>query len=243
MVRRKSRLEALFSLSRYQKRWGAARHTKAIDDFGPLKTSLVEPSDGKAKTGHIKAIDDHLANLRVEFQGRPEILYHHAMLIVLIRREYKVEETYARFRTLWEQEADFLCENLNLRWLISATDTFADHDPDMAARAIAMMVSVFATTIKIYETERFVSGSDALPALPEKIEQLQPAQVPLFEGMCLFRVGSDDTLRNMRWRLEPFFKHGATGRIAATVYDRMQDNDTAYARFRALHHRDRTGWW
>ncbi|MCF3642344.1 hypothetical protein LXM94_20440 [Rhizobium sp. TRM95111] len=243
MARKKSRIEAFLSFSRHRKRWGAGRYSALAGDLEPLKHRLVEPSDRMAKTGHIDSIDEHLANLRIEFSGRPELVYEHGKLVVLIRREFDVAQNYARFRRLWDEEGDFLCANLNLRWLVSAADTFADHDPDMGVRAIGMMVSVFANTVKIYETDRFVFGHTSETPLPARTEDLKANRRDLFEGMRLFLVGSDDTLRNMRWRLEPFFEHGPVGCLARTVYDRMQENPTAFARFRALHHRDRTTWW
>ena len=67
--------------------------------------------------------------------------------------------------------------------------------------------------------------------------------MPLFSGLSCFTVGTDDTLRNMRWRLDPLMEKGPVGLILKTVFDRLQVEDTAYARLRALHHRERTGWW
>jgi hypothetical protein len=47
----------------------------------------------------------------------------------------------------------------------------------------------------------------------------------------------------MRWRLDPLMKERPVGQILKTVFDRLQIEDTAYARLKARHHRDRTGWW
>jgi hypothetical protein len=243
LVRKKSRLEAFLSFNRYRKRWGAAKYAKADLDYERMKRQRVEESPELHKSGKQKSLDDHMANLRLEFKGQPELLFYHAQLIVLMRRDYNLRETYQQFKSLWENEADFLIAHLDLRWLISATDSFADLDEDIGVRAIAMIASSLANTIKIYETDRFIHGGDEHPVEPEKIEQTQRAPKHRFDGMYLFKVGSDDTLRNMRWRLEPFFRHGIVGQIAKAVYDRIQDNDTAYRRLRALHNRDRTGWW
>jgi len=65
----------------------------------------------------------------------------------------------------------------------------------------------------------------------------------VFDGITFINVGVDDTLRNMRWRLEPYFSCGPAGEIAAEVFARLQEHDTAYSRLRALHHRERNNWW
>lgn len=243
MARKKTKLEAFFSFSRHRKRWGAGKHSRLANDLEPLKHTLIEQSDKVARTHHIASLDEHLANLRVEFAGQPELLYEHGKLIILIRRGFEVAQNYARFRRLWDEESAFLCEKLNLRWLVSAADTIADHDSDMGQRAIGMVSSTLANTVKIYETDRFLFGTSSKEPLPARMEDLDQNRRNLFDGMRLFLVGSDDTLRNMRWRLEPFFSQGAAGELARTVYDRMQVHDTAFSRLRNLHHRDRTRWW
>lgn len=245
MARKKSSLEKFFSFSRHRKRWGGSKFAKAATDYETLKTSLVETTDKQWQKGHQEDIADHIANLRVEFAGKAELLFEHAKLIVLIRREYKAKEMYALFRAMWDKEADYLAENLNMRWLISAADTFADHDDNVADRSVALMTSALATTVKIYETERYITGNEHSKVLQDRVAKLQPdqPQTPLFDGMCLFRVGTDDTLRNLHWRLKPFFDHGPVGKIACTVYNRIQCHDTVFSRFRRMHHRSRTTWW
>lgn len=241
--RRKSRIERFFSLNQHRKRWGARRHVVADPDLAAMRDRIVAAGEAVQTRGSDKSLDRHLANLRFEFSGQSELLLHHATLIVLIRREVRLPESLARFHALWAQEAEFLCGHLNLRWLISAADTFAEHDPDPKDRAIGMMASLLGNTVKIAESDRYIHGAESLKPLPDRIERLQTELVPLFEGTSVFTVGTDDTLRNLYWRLEPFFAAGSAGMILRTVYGRMQVNDTAFARLRALHHRDRTGWW
>ena len=67
--------------------------------------------------------------------------------------------------------------------------------------------------------------------------------MPLFEGMSCFTVGTDDTLRNLYWRLQPFFEIEPAGPILETIWNRFQTNNTTFARLRAMHRRDRTAWW
>lgn len=107
----------------------------------------------------------HLGNLRGEFSGHPEPLWHHAKLIVLLRRGVRTESTYAAFRNLWDVEGPFLAERLDLRWLVSATDTFAGHDRDPEVRAAAMMASLFANTVKMHGSERYLCN--VVSAVPD----------------------------------------------------------------------------
>lgn len=243
MRRKKTRLERLLSFNHHRKRWGGKRHLPANPDFVAMRQRIIEGGEAIQTRGSDKSLDLHLSKLRDEFSGQSELLLHHAILIVLIRREVRSSESCSQFFALWDQEADFLCRNLNLRWLISAADTFADHATDPLHRAAGMMTALLANTVKIYESDRYIRAAETLPPLPDRIEILQTQLVSLFEGTSVFTVGTDDTLRNMYWRLKPFFKAGPAGLILKTVYDRLQVNDTAFARLRALHHRSRTGWW
>ncbi|MCL6707056.1 hypothetical protein M8R20_08595 [Pseudomonas sp. R2.Fl] len=243
MARKKSSFEKFFSFSRHRKRWGGGKFATALTDYEPLKTRLVEDTDKVWRKGHQEDIADHIANLRVEFAGKPELLFEHAKLIVLIRREYKPKEMYAQFRAMWEAESDFLSQNLTTRWLVSAADTVNDFDEDMTERAIAMITSVLTVTMRLYETERYLTASDKTPPLPERLTALDGHRIELFDNMKLFNVGYDDTLRNMRWRLDKMFEYGIAGKIARATFLNLQELDTVYARFRALHTRDRTTWW
>lgn len=243
MQRKKTAIERFLSFNQHRKRWGAGKHSTTGVDFAAMKVQIVGGNDDFQTRGSEKSLDAHLANLRREFSRQPELLFHHAKLIVLMRREHQVDATYAHFKELWEREAEFLCENLNIRWLISACDTFADLDGNEAIRNAALTASVLVNTVKIYESERFVTDVRNVSPNAAKVDRLQTELVPLFEGMSCFTVGTDDTLRNMRWRLENLFKARPVGLILKTIYDRLQVNDTAFGRLRSLHQRPRTSWW
>ncbi|CAD7023981.1 hypothetical protein REJC140_00392 [Pseudorhizobium endolithicum] len=243
MPRKKTKFENFFSFTRHQRRWGGRKHSELPDDLEGLKTILVETDARPAEMGQIKSLDKHVENLRIQFSGKPELLFHHAKLIVLVRREFDTKENYKRFRGLWDQESAFLRKQSDLRWLISAADTFADHDEDPLTRSIAMMTSLLVNTIKVCETDRFIRGCETAPVIGERIERINNGHRALFDGITFINVGIDDTLRNMRWRLESYFRHGPAGEIAAEVFARLQEHDTAYGRLRALHHRERNNWW
>lgn len=243
MARKKTAFERFFSLNWHRKRLGGAKHIQSSADFAAMKMAVIDGDAPMQTRGSAKSLDAHLENLRREFVGQPELLWHHAKLIVLLRRGVETDKVFAQFEDLWEQEGAFLAAALNLRWLVSATDTFADHSRDAETRTLATLVSLLVNTIKIYETERVLADGVPLPLSPAKIERVQDELVPLFSGLSCFTVGTDDTLRNMRWRLDPLMEKGPVGLILKTVFDRLQVEDTAYARFKAQHHRERTGWW
>lgn len=243
MPRKKTRFESFFSFTRHQRRWGGRKHSDLPEDLEQLKSMLVEADNRTPEMGQIKSLDKHMDNLRIQFAGKPELLFHHAKLIVLVRREFDTHENYRRFRALWERESAFLRERSDLRWLVSAADTFADHDEDPLTRATAMMTSLLVNTIKVCETDRFIHDGESTTVQKERIKRVNNGYRALFDGLTFINVGIDDTLRNMRWRLEPYFAHGPAGELAAEVFARLQEHDTAYSRLRALHHRQRNAWW
>ena len=218
-------------------------HAGTDADIAAMKTRVLDAGPPSQTRGSSKSLDRHIENLRSEFSGQPELLWHHARLIVLIRREYRTVETYERFRALWDEEHAFLCDRLNVRWLISAADTFAEHDRESDVGTVAMMTSLLANTIKLYESERYLCNAATLSPEPARIAHVKKELAPLFEGMSCFTVGTDDTLRNVRWRLSRFFTVEPTGAILKTVWDRCQVEDSVFARMRQMHQRSSTQWW
>ncbi|MEH6773954.1 MAG: hypothetical protein V7668_08525, partial [Cereibacter changlensis] len=141
MRRKPGLLRRLLSLNQHRKRFGAKLPAEEAD-LAAMKRRIIEAGAPKQTRGSEKSLPQHLENLRCEFSGQPELLYVHAELIVLIRRGYRTDESFARLLRLWEAEGDFLCQRLDLRWLVSACDSFAEHHPDPAQRAVAALVSL-----------------------------------------------------------------------------------------------------
>lgn len=208
-----------------------------------MKNTTIQDAPPRQTRGAEKSIEKHISNLRVEFSGQSELLFYHAKLIVLIRRGHAVGTTYKEFKKLWNEEAEFLRTSLNLRWLISAADTFCDHDPDPSVRSIALAASVMANTTKIYESERYLTDNASIRILPQKADEVKKQLVPLFDGMSCFTVGTDDTLRNMAWRIKALSKTKPVGLILGAIWDRHQSENTAFGRFRRVHERKSTEWW
>lgn len=247
--RKKSRLEQWFSFSRHQRRFGASQlyDTLTDIDINELKSTIINGQDKIYTFGSAKNLHEHIDNLRHEFIGEPKINHYHATLIVLIRRDIDVVDNYEKFKALWLSEKDFLLKSLNTRWLISACDTFIDCDDDFGLRALLMNAVMLINTIKSYETERLlcqVNGTDLTEN--EHIKQtLQTKRVALFDGISAMAVGTDDTLRNMRWRLDKLCDEHELGQIVIDVFERLQldSNNNIYSRAKNRHTRERTRWW
>lgn len=193
----------------------------------------------------LKDLSAHLNKVKTEFIDKPEICFYHATLIVLLRRGYKSKETYKEFEKLWETESDFLLSNLSLRWIVSACDTFVDHSPNPLRSAIFLNVSTLINTLKIYETEKFLRGFEAIDDINEKnVEALYLKHLDLYQGLTYFRIGTDDTLRNMRTRYEAFkdLDQLATS-ILLFVFEQIQNSQTAFSLMKSLHKDEKSKWW
>ncbi len=252
MKRRKSSFEKWFSFSRHRRRFGAGALGTALEheDLQALKKQVVAVAGAQERVyahGSAPDLAEHLLRLRTEFVGQPELLYRHAQLIVLVRREVDVRANFERFERLWLAETPFLCSQLDLRWLVAACDTFIDHAQDPVLRAMCLGAVALVNTVKLQETERLLLGQNALaaPDRPEALETLRTQRVNLFDGLSAFIPGTDDTLRNMRWRLDDVCALHPLGAVVLEIFDRLQQpgNDNVYLRFRQRHTREKTGWW
>jgi len=105
------------------------------------------------------------------------------------------------------------------------------------------MTTVMVNAVKMQESERYLTGIENVTVDPARAADVQERLIPLFEGMSCFTVGTDDTLRNMVWRMEPFMELEPVGPILREIWARLQINDTVFARFKALHTREKTSWW
>lgn len=243
--RRKTKLEKWLSFNQHKKRFGAGDFQQALDqvDYETLKQSIITGEEISYTHGSDKNIEIHIEALKKEFSGGAELLYYHAKLIVLIRREANLKKNIQLFEQLWECEAPFLVKNLNTRWLIAAADTFMDYSQNAENKAYAMACSCLINTIKINETERFLQNSEDYKDDKVRYKQLTQERVALFDGVSAFAVGTDDTLRNMRWRLDSISSETASYQILQEVFKRLQEENTVYKRFRDRHTRKKTAWW
>ncbi|MBP2281072.1 hypothetical protein H4W00_001885 [Psychrobacter sp. PL19] len=211
-----------------------------------ITETMCEPINSSNNT-RIKDLTRHLDNLKHQFIGQSELCFYHATLIVLLRRDYKPKETFAEFEMIWTIESDYLLNNLSLRWIISACDTFIDHTEDTTRAAILMNVTTLINTLKVYETKQFLQLNNTIEQetlLEDKINALYRTHLPLYDSLTYFRIGTDDTLKNMRLRYQQFYD---LDKLATTmllfVFDRLQNNDSAFSTLRALHKDNKSKWW
>ena len=126
-------------------------------------------------------------------------------------------------------------------------DTFIDHDPDIVVRSILLNAVVLINTIKLYETERFLLETDGQQSDDYDEERVTTAKADCFnllDELPSFRIGVDDTLRNMRWRLDDVGKAQPFAyNILLNVFDRVNTRGSAYTRFRERHEKQRNAWW
>ena len=243
--RDKTRFEKWFSLVRHKRRSGAIELSEQISiDFLQQKKIIIEGSKIQYTHGSSDSLNEHFVALRDEFVNQSELSYTHAKIIVLIRRDFEAKNHFAIFEQLWKEEKDYLLKNLNTRWLISAADTFSDLSDDDSIKSLSIACSCLLNTVKIQESEHFITNYDSYEDDSKKITRLDNEErIPLFDGISVFKVGTDDTLRNMRWRIDKAAKINIAGEILLEIFLRLQEHDTVFKRLKDRHSRSKTGWW
>ncbi|MDC0483270.1 hypothetical protein OAN88_02925 [Candidatus Thioglobus sp.] len=243
--RDKTRFERWFSLSRHKRRSGATVLSEKISsDFARQKKIIIDGDEIQYTHGSSNSLEEHFIALRDEFIDQSELCYTHAKIIVLIRRDFEVKNQFTIFEKLWQEEKDYLLKNLNIRWLISAADTFADFSDDDSVKSLSLACSCLFNTVKMQESERFITNAQSSVTDKEKLNRLNNEErIPLFDGASVFKFGTDDTLRNMRWRIDKVAKLNIAGEILLEIFLRLQQFDTIYKRSKERHERDKTGWW
>jgi hypothetical protein len=245
MRRKKSRLERWFSFSQHRRRDDAKELSDQISaDFARQKQISIDGEETRYTHGSSNDLDEHFEELKAEFIGQSQLCYTHAKIIVLIRRDFEAKKHFKIFEQLWQEEKNYLLKNLNTRWLISATDTFTDHSNDDAVRSLSLACSCLLNTVKMQESERFIINAQECTDDKGKITKLDNEErFALFDGTSVFKFGTDDTLRNMRWRIDKAAKLNIAGEILLEIFLRLQQFDTIYKRSKDRHSRDKTGWW
>ena len=242
-TRKKTKFENLFSFKQIKRRFGSRDLRRESVNYAELKSVIIDTDKTSYTHGSDNDLKSHLANLRNEFNGKSELEYYHAELNVFLRRRIDPIETFRKLSNLWVRESDFLIENLNTRWLISAADSFIDHDTNPLSRAYAFSAVCLVNSCKLFETERFASNTGNIEYEPDKLDQLRKERVALFDGTSAFTIGTCDTLRNMRWRLDSMKSELASFKILQEIFERINTHDTVYNRMTKHHTNKNTIWW
>jgi hypothetical protein len=247
MKKQSGSLRKLLSFSRWKRRLGFKNFSRdlASINYDILKENIIINGHAEIMRGSHNNLMNQMDALRKEFSGFSELHHYHASLIVLVRREAEIEKNIDLFFHLWREESDWLLKNLNIRWLVSAADTFADHASDGKTASLALCVPVLVNVIKAYESERYLCGADNLNPvyLADRVEFVQSNLVHLFQGLSCYTVGTDDTLRNMIWRIQKIGSNCIPARILLEVINRLSVLDTPFGRMRSMHTRKKTEWW
>lgn len=177
----------------------------------------------------------HLRYLQHEFVGQSELAFYHTLLIVLIRRGYEPLQTFTLFETLWQQQSDYLFEHLSLRWLVSAADTFIDFSDNPLRCAILMNVVSLINTLKVYETQLGLLTENTQPLAP-KVDRLYAKHQGLYDGLTFFRLGSDDSLAQMRRRYARFAEQDEFAtRFLLVIFVRLHHVPSAFSLIKQFH--------
>jgi hypothetical protein len=165
-------------------------------DFAPLKTARVDKRapgvDGSRSTYARK-----LRELSDEFDGLPELMLLHGLLIAHLRRRSAPPHTAALFLRLWAEESDWLLTRLDARWLVSAITTFGDHGATEVQRRVGQSLSLMFGMMKLYETERLYSGAPP----DQAFAWAKRPQTPLALQMDAYALGGGGLDVNMLGRM------------------------------------------
>ncbi|MGR3467257.1 MAG: hypothetical protein ACU0CI_05205 [Shimia sp.] len=159
-------------------------------DFAPLKAQMTERN---APLKNPMSAITKRAELSEEFEGRPELLTLHGLLIALLRHDNPPPKAALLFQRLWAEEGAWLIDALDLRWKVSAVATFRDHGTTEAQRKVGLALAVFFNLMKLYETERMFS--DKAPGEPWPLRNRQT--VPMAMEMFPFAIRTGDLDRNL----------------------------------------------
>lgn len=148
----------------------------------------------KDQSGHFRKS----LELTQEFLGMPELCRLHALLIAHLRKSDQPDHTMALFTRIWTQEAEFLFEHLDPRWLVSAITTFGDHGQTETQRRVGQSMTVLFASMKLYESERLYSGFG--PENEFKLKRLVHSKLPLnMDRYALVSGGLDINMLGRLW--------------------------------------------
>ncbi|ASM72650.1 MULTISPECIES: hypothetical protein [Roseobacteraceae] len=150
-------------LNRQEKRQrpfdGAAAVLPAPDvDFAPYFTTFVPPPTQHSEEVPRFSAQRKWLQLQLEFEGQPQILHLHAMLIAISRRDDPPDVAISLFHRLWSEQGAKLANMLTTRWKVSAAASFGDIGVTGDQRACGTALHVMFDMMKLHDSERRNSG-------------------------------------------------------------------------------------
>lgn len=180
--------------------------------------------------------------LQTEFEGQPEILHLHAMLIAIARRDDPPAEASALFFRIWAEFGADLVPLLSVRWLISTATTFADIGQTGDQRACGMALSILFDSIKLHDSERRLSGQ---PGRRPFRRMKARKRFPVAFGMPAYSYVGGDLDQHMLARIWQLGERDTTIRplVVAMMGLVMTDPRSIFARVQELKRQraERTG--
>lgn len=156
-------------------------------------------------------------------------------LIVQLRRQNNVEQNWQTFQKIIEGNLEKVCNELDTRWLISVTDTYADYGSPIEQRN-ALYISMIANFEKLWATNLLMYDLKSNRERTDKL--LNNEIIPLWDGMYSFNINRGDMTRNLFGRLFEFQKETPVlEKILETVLQRMMENETTLANLSTYHKR------
>jgi len=201
------------------------------------------------------SLSEKLDQLRLEFAGKPELAFHHAELVVRIRRGIQLRQSYDEFDFLWESEGKFLANELNSRWLLSALDTFADYG-EKGEREAAMAAVAVINMLRFADSDHWLWRNSASSAEPprngvaempdrdivatDKASAGSREKTVLWDGVELYNVTKGDALYNFMNRMNRCIEPYKTiSLVYSEILKRAMKADTLVSRLMRLNTRFR----
>ncbi|MBO9401867.1 hypothetical protein [Shimia sp. R9_3] len=162
-----------------------------------LKDQTAPPTEN-LDIENLASAAEKFQNIQAEFSGRSQLLALHALVIAASRRRNTPQIAQDLFQNCWQDHPRFLLEELDMRWKLSALQTFRDLGTTEAQRRCAGELIIFFNMMKLYETERLYSGASAETAFDPKIRKGKKLPLKL-TPYSLVHGDLDRNLLGMLW--------------------------------------------
>ncbi len=149
-----------------------------------------------------------------EFIGLSELAFLNAQLISNLRKREQPPQSAGLFCRIWAEESAHLISELNLRWLVSSVQTFADHGETPAQREVGQGLRMLFGMMKLYEFERTFSGME--PNKEYGFGKRVKSRLPLdMEAFSLMHGGLDINV------VAPIWEMGKSDPVIAPLVDHL----------------------
>ncbi|NOD91707.1 hypothetical protein GS636_02800 [Ruegeria sp. HKCCD4884] len=145
-------------------------------DLDDLARRTVPDSATEVPAGRSTTWDRKRAQIAREFVGQSELAFLNAQLISNLRKRSFPRHAPTLFCRLWDEQSDHLLVALDLRWLVSSAQTFADHGQTATQREVGHALRMLFGLMKLYEFERLFSG--LAPDTPFRFEDKNHVDLP-----------------------------------------------------------------